>query len=680
MHKKVWILGLAGVSVASVAAVSVGVRPGSMAALMPAAMQSAVLPLQQAMQQQPLPSPPPYAMPADLSGAVAQWNSLRQTDSLPFSSYASFLLIHPGWPGETGLRKTAEKAINIDALAPQDVIGFFTRFPPLSLTGQARYALALKAVGRGDEAREIARKTWIGGSLSPADESRLLTQFSATFTPEDHDRRIDALISGGDITGALRMMPLASAAKRPLFDTRLALRSNASDASLRLAQLGPSFEGDPGLLMDRANQLRNSGQALAARQLLAQRPPLTTRPANPEKWLETMLTIAREAGNDRQWTTAYDIASKVGDVYSPGVDVSDQPYGERDDYTSLAWLAGYTAVNRIGRPADAVRLFELYANAARSQQSRSKGFYWAARAALKAGDQARSEALLNQAATAPDQFYGQLALERLGRPIPAPAMPPPATPEQRAAFERQTLVRVARALGQAGQYGDQTLFVRAIAQQAEDDPQRQLAAEFGRQIGRPDLGVWVAREARAKGANFYSRDTFPEVTLSPIFSRYWTLAHAITRQESSFDRTAVSNAGARGMMQLMPGTARDTAGKLGMPYEFGRLTSDPSYNMLLGTSYFSTLLDQWGGNAALAVASYNAGTGNVRKWVALNGDPRTGSVDIVQWIEEIPFFETRNYVQRVLENAVVYDTLSRERTDGPSSYRLSYYLGKGSPG
>jgi soluble lytic murein transglycosylase len=464
-----------------------------------------------------------------------------------------------------------------------------------------------------------------------------------------------------------------------LFETRLALRTRASDASLRLSQLGSGFDGDSGLLMDRANWLRNTGNALAARQLLAQRPTLTTRPANPEKWLETLLTLAREAGNDRQWSTAYDIASKLEDVYPPGTDISDRPYGERDDYTSLAWLAGYSALTRISRPADAVRMFELYADAARSQQTRSKGAYWAARAAFKAGDKARSDAFLERAAAAPDQFYGQLANERLGRTIPAPtASPAPPSADQRAAFMRRSLVQVARALGQTGQWSDQTQFVRALAQQVETDQDRQLAAELGRQIGRPDLGVWVAREARQKGAAFYARDSFPEVQISPVFARYWALSHAITRQESSFDRSAVSNAGARGMMQLMPGTARETAGKLGMPYDFGRLTGDPSYNMLLGTSYFSTLLEQWGGNTALAVASYNAGAGNVRKWVAQNGDPRMAGVDIVQWIEEIPFFETRNYVQRVLENAVVYDSLRRAETQ--SNYRLSYYLGKTGPG
>jgi soluble lytic murein transglycosylase len=250
----------------------------------------------------------------------------------------------------------------------------------------------------------------------------------------------------------------------------------------------------------------------------------------------------------------------------------------------------------------------------------------------------------------------------------------------RAAFLNRPLVQATRALGLLGRHSDQTLFVRALAQQAESEAERALAADFGRQIGRADLGVWVAREARTKGENFYARAGFPEVRIPPTYAHNWALAHAITRQESSFDRAAVSNAGARGMMQLMPGTARETAGKVGLPYSLANLTEDPAYNVMLGSSYFGTLLDQWGGNAILAIASYNAGAGNVRKWVALNGDPRMPGIDPVRWIEAIPFSETRNYVQRVLENAVVYETINPQNGQSDARKSISNFLGKSSPG
>ena len=674
MQKKVLALSLLGVSAVSVAAVATGVRPMHVAKILPAAVQSTAVPEPQPSMPRPQPAYSP--VPASVAADLARWNSLRQTDSLPFSSYASFLMSHRGWPGETAMRRTAEKA-NSDGGAAFEVIGFFSAFPPLTPAGHARHAFALQSSGRGNEALQAARRAWTGGVVPAADEARILSQFGGQLTSADHDLRMEALLGNGDIQSATRQLPLVSAQRQALYSTRIALQTRSSDAAGRLSALG-SVDGDAGLLMDRANWLRASGQSLAARQLMAQPRRLSRPPANAEKWFETMMTLAKGAANDAQWSTAYGIASQLDDAYPAGTDVSSRSYGERDEYTNLAWLAG-TAAQKLGRHADAARMFDRYGRAAKSSQTRTKGFYWAARSAFNAGQQAQSNSYLEQAAAHPDQFYGQLALERVGRrvtpPSAASAMPSPA---QRSAFEARPLVRATRALGDMGRWSDQSLFVRAIAEQAETESDRVLAAQFGRTIGRQDLGVWVAREARNKGQSFYDPAGFPEVSLPSAYSTHWGLAHGITRQESSFDRAAVSHAGARGLMQLMPGTAREQAGKLGLPYDFGRLTSDPAYNVMLGTSYFERLLNQWGGQAALAVASYNAGAGNVNKWVRANGDPR-GGTDIVTWIEAIPYSETRNYVQRVLENAVVYDAIRAQRGGGRAN-RLSYYLGKSGPG
>jgi soluble lytic murein transglycosylase len=674
MQKKALALSLLGVSAVSFAAVATGVKPVQVARILPAAVQSVVAPVQPAPQPRPAPvySPVSAAVSADLD----RWNALRQTDSLPFSSYASFLMSHRGWPGETAMRRTAEKA-NSEGGAAYEVIGFFTAFPPLTPAGHARMAFALSASGRGDEALAAARRAWTGGVLPPVDEARILGQYGSRVSSADHDERLEALLGNGDTQSAARTLPLASAQRQALYSTRLALQTRAPDAASRLAALGP-VDGDSGLLIDRANWLRSSGQSLAARQLMAQPHRLARPPANAEKWFESMMTLAKGAANDAQWSTAWQIASQLDDSYPAGTDVSARPYGERDKYTNLAWLAG-TAANKLGRFADAARMFDRYGRAARSSQTRTKGFYWAARAAFNAGQKAQSDAWLEQAAASPDQFYGQLALERLDRHVipPSPTFATPSSAE-RSAFAARPLVRAAKALGDLGRWSDQSLFVRAIAEQAETTSDRILAAQLGRTIGRPDLGVWVAREARNKGQTFYDPAGFPEVTLPAAYSNNWALAHGITRQESSFDRAAVSHAGARGLMQLMPGTARETAGKVGLPYDFGRLTSDPAYNVMLGSSYFARLLDEWGGQAALAVASYNAGSGNVRRWVRENGDPR-GGADIVTWIEAIPYSETRNYVQRVLENAVVYEAMRAQRSGGRAN-RLSYFLGKSGPG
>ena len=661
-HRAAMLL-LVGLSVGAVASATMGPVVVRQPASAPVVRQASLLPIAQAGIQAP-------PMSSAIASDVARWNSLRQSDNLPFSSYASFLLSHRGWPGETAMRRTAERR---DDASPADAIRFFTAFPPLTAAGHARYAFALQAGGRRDEALRAARAAWTAGVMPVGDEQRLLGAFGNSFTLADHDARMDALLGNGDTQSAQRALAWSSAAKRPLFETRLALQTRASDAASRLAALGSAHAGDPGLLIDRAAWMRNSGESYGARQLLAQPRRLTSPPANPEKFMETMVTLARGAMNDRQWSVAYQIASQVDDIFPPGTDVSRRSYGERDEYTNLTWIAGQAAM-RIGRQADASRMFERYGRAAQSQQTRAKGFYWAARAAAAANQPQQSNAFLQLAAAGPDQFYGQLALERLGRTTPVPTTDAPVTPAERSAFAARPIAQALRYLGMIGDRDDQTLFVRAIAEQLETDRERAVAADFGRLIGRLDMGVWAAREARAKGSNFYTRAAFPTVQIPPAYTRHWSLAHGIMRQESSFERSAVSSAGARGMMQLMPGTAQQAASRLGVSYGLGRLTEDPSYNVLLGNYHLTQLMDEWGGNAVLVAAAYNAGSGNVRRWVRENGDPRMSGVDVIGWIESIPFSETRNYVQRVVENAVVYDHMNPNRSAGAA--RVSYYLGR----
>jgi len=662
VNKRAALLLLLGVSVGAVASGTMG--PVAVKHPAPATQQASLLPIAQAgIQASPAYSP--------IAGDVARWNSLRQSDNLPFSSYASFLLGHRGWPGETAMRRTAERR---DDASAAEAIRFFTALPPLTPAGHARYAFALLASGRVDQARSEARAAWTGGVLPANDEQRLLGAFGGALTLQDHDARMEALLGNGDTQSAQRSLAWSSAAKRPLYEARLALQTRASDAAAKLAALGTLGAGDSGLLADRANWMRNNSESYGARQLLAQPHRFAVPPANPEKFMETLVTMARGAANDRQWSLVYQIASQVDDVFPAGSDVSRRSYGERDEYTNLTWLAGNAAM-RLGRSADAAAMFERYGRAAQSQQTRAKGFYWAARAYAAAGQAMQSNAMLELAAS-PDQFYGQLALERLGRmPVP-PAAPLPVDPAERSAFASRSLVQAARYLGMVGDRSNQTLFIRAIAEQLQNERDRLVAADFGRQIGRLDMGVWAAREARSNGASFYSRAAFPDIQIPQAYRTHWALAHGIMRQESSFERSAVSSAGARGLMQLMPGTAQQAASRLGVPYAVGRLTDDPSYNVLLGNHHLSRLMDEWGGNAVLVAAAYNAGSGNVRRWLAANGDPRSRGVDVVQWIESIPFSETRNYVQRVVENAVVYDLIDPSRPAGPPRNRISYYLGQ----
>lgn len=620
----------------------------------------------------------PAPSDASIASAIAQWTAVKQTDALPFDSYASFLMAHPGWPSEAANRHAAEKAAATGD--PARVAAYFRRFPPLSATGAVNQARALQAVGSSTEANAAARRAWRMGALAPADELFVLS-LPGALSPADHDARMDMLLWSGQTSTAARQIAYVSPALRDVLAARLALRNNAPEAA-QIATLGEtSYANDPGFIADRATWLRNAGAGPTARTWLARPRALTFRPGNVEKWYEVLLANARGAAADGQWQVAYDIARQVDDAYPAGTDVSLKPYGERDDYTSLAWLAGQTALKRIGRPADAMTLFDRYGRGSLAPQTRAKGFYWAGRAAEAAGLQAEAAAFFARAAGYRDQFYGQLAAERTGRALVAPPaiVPPLIAPEVRTAFDRRETVRAVRFLGNIGQRQDQTAFVRQIAMDAKTDTDHLLADQLSRDIGRPDLAVMVGRSAMQNGLTDYSATGFPTVPVPAGYEDRWTIIHAIARQESQFDRTAVSSAGARGLLQLMPGTAREQSGKMGLAYDVSALTADPNLSIMLGSSYFQRVYDRFG-SFPLAIAGYNAGGGNVNKWLAANGDPRTGAVDMVDWIEAIPFSETRNYVQRVLENAVVYDLMNPARAKSTGAARLSWYLGKSRPG
>lgn len=622
------------------------------------------------------------AAASSLQYTIAEWKRLQQSDRYPFSDYANFMLAHPGWPGETSRRAAAETSLTSGGQAPALVTRYFDRFPPLTAAGRVRFAEALGLSGRRREAEEQARRAWRAGALRTTDEAALMGSFAGAIQAADHDARMDALLWQDARTSAARQLGLTSPRNRALFDARLALQGNAPDASAKAAAVEAFGNRDPGFIADRARWYRNNGASGSARALLARPRSLATLPGNVEQWYEVLLTNARAAEADGQYGLAYAIASQVDDALPPGADVSDMGLGIRDDYTSLVWLAGTVALQKLRRPADAIAMFDRYSRGSRTPTTQSKGLYWAGRAAEAGGQQPTAQDYYRRAAAFSDLYYGQLAAERTGRALEAPPAVDTrsATPAARSAFYNREVVRVAQMLGTMGQRQEQGLFLRQIAADAKTAEDHVLATELSRMIGRPDLGVMIGRSALLNGLSDYSAAGYPSVPVPPGEERHYTMIHAIARQESQFDRAAVSRAGARGLMQLMPGTARETAGKLGLGYDMAALTTDTGYNIRLGSSYIQRMLSYYGGSYPLAVAAYNAGPGNVNKWIRANGDPRMPGVDMLDWIEAIPIFETKNYVQRVLENAVVYDLLHPQRARSRGPAHLSWYLGKNRPG
>jgi soluble lytic murein transglycosylase len=610
--------------------------------------------------------------------ALNDWRRLRQSSGYSFADYARFLIANGNWPDEAKMRRWAEKAMRPGENAAT-VIAFFATDKPTSGNGWARLADAYSASGRVTEALDAARAAWASSDLGATDEQNIWSRYGTRFTPADHDRRVDALLFDKDADDAARFYAFTNPQRRAAFAARIAMQRKAADADSLYQNASGQVTIDAGLMMDRARYLRAKGYEDAARQLAARDHDFVYPAADPERFYEMLLLLAEGAAGDHQWNTAFNITRHLRDALPAGSDISLQPLGVRDNYTSLAWLGGSIALDRLNRPQSAVALYDAYSRGGRSLQVATKGNYWAGRAALAAGRFDSANAYFQRAAAYPELFYGQLALERLGRSVTAPPAAMPqfvTTAAQRSAFNANRLVQALRVLAQQNRPSEEALFVRALAESLNNDAERNLAVELGDQLRRQDLAVWVSRMARVKGSMFYVRQAYPTLPAS-VSSSLWSMAHGISRQESSFDPYALSHAGARGMMQLMPGTAREQAGKLGIGYDSARLVTDPSYNVRLGSAYFQRMLNIWDGNVPLAVASYNAGSGNAGKWVRRYGDPR-GRVDVLKWIEAIPFVETRAYVQRVIENSVVYDSMRPQQQQ--TAFHVSRYLGKSRPG
>ena len=615
----------------------------------------------------------------NIPAAIQRWKTLSASNNYSFGEYASFLIMYPDWPESDAMRKNAEQAINLNAYSPSQAVAYFDRLPPLTNGGRAKYALALDTTGDKVRAEQVAREAWRGGALTDDDEARLQRMVGARLSATDHDARTDRLLWAGATRAAERHIAFTSPARRPAFMATLATKLNSPDASMRVQEAGSTVRGEASFLAAQADQFRTSGNSYAARELLANRSNLVAPAPVLKDWYKLLLSHAQAAANDGQYDVAYRIASRVDDAAPAGLIMVDQDLTTRDHYTSLTWMAGTLALERLGRPGDAVAMFNRYAAAAKSPQTRSKGLHWAGKAAAKSGDRISANRYYNEAAVYYDSFFGQLSLEQLRRPLPP--VPGVAITAPVVADSNAPPVYLAASLAaKYGSWKDQSNFLRTISKNAKTPADFVGAIGLAKKINRPDLAVMAGRNARYFGYADLVGIGYPTVNIPASQSHNWTLAHAIMRQESQFDKAAVSHAGARGLMQLMPGTARETSGKISMAYRPDALTVDTDYNIQLGSTYIQRMLDYYGGSYPLAIAAYNGGPGNVNKWLKAYGDPRTGQIGIMEWIEKIPLSETRDYVYRVLENAVMYDHLHPEKARVRSATPLSTYLGKQTPG
>jgi soluble lytic murein transglycosylase len=559
-----------------------------------------------------------------------------------FTELDRFLANNPDWPQLGMLRREAERQMP-SGRPPQDVVAWFSRQPPLTGAGAHRLAEALFALGRTAEARSLVRTAWIELPFSATEERSFAAAFPADLHPADHVQRLDRLIWQRDEAAARRMFVRVDAGTRALAEARLAVQDLHRSADTAIKRVPRILQEDPGLLYERARWRRRKEQYESVVELL-DRPPFIT-PFLEQVWLERD-DAARRALDRGEARTAYRLAKNHGLSSGPA-------------FAEGEFLAGWISLRRLNDAPGAFDHFKRLYAGVNSPISLARGAYWAGRAAEAMGDVPEARGWYMDAAQYLTTFYGQLAAEQIGI-VAAPSLSssPAIGDEDRRAYRNKELAVIARQLAQIGEDERVRPFLVRLAGNGGSATNHLLVAELAVEIGRPDLALATAKNAR--GAVELVEHLFPLRELTGAAGPEQALVLAIIRQESAFDTGAVSPAGARGLMQIMPATARTMAARSGIAFSRDRLLDDPDYNLRLGSAYLHSLVQDYGGSYLLSLAAYNAGPTRVRDWLAANGDPRDQAVDAVDWVELIPLSETRNYVQRVLETLAVY----RHRLDG----------------
>ncbi|MFO1107481.1 MAG: lytic transglycosylase domain-containing protein [Amaricoccus sp.] len=573
-----------------------------------------------------------------VAAEIVTWLRLRDgTGDWP--DYTAFLARNPDWPAAASLRRQAETRMP-KGLPPAEVIGFFAASPPQTGTGALRLAQAQAAVGHEAAAQQAIARAWTELSLTGAEAEAIQRDWPDVAARLDR-RRLDMLLWRGLTSEAEAMLPSVDADTAALAKARIAVRRDADGTTAMIAALPPRLQQDPGLVYERYLYRLRQGHWEDAEAWMLRASSSAETLGRPEIWMEKRADLAREALSRGDVETAYGLAAKG--------------YGTAGSDTADAeWLAGFIALTRMDDPRRAADHFRRFRSLVFTPISLGRAGYWLGLAEERAGHADAAEAAFREAATQQTSFYGQLAAERAGQELDARLVGDAPVPDWRTeGFMARPVVQAGTLLLRAGEDGRASLFFRQAAS-GQPASARAALAQMAIDLGAPQIGIRIAKDAAGEGL-VLPRQYYP---LNEIAGQRWPvpteLALAIARQESELDPTAASDAGAKGLMQLMPATARSVALEEGIPFDPDRLGRDPLYNARLGTGYLERMLERYGGSALLAAAAYNAGPNRADAWLASLGDPRKDGADPAVWIESIPFKETRNYVMRVLEGIQVY--------------------------
>jgi len=581
---------------------------------------------------------------------LIQWRYLLDKNSgATFPEISGFILNNPDWPSRDTLYARAEKAITPNT-APQSVVAFFGSRDPVTGLGKVRLGEALIATGNATRGKALIQQGWIEGSFDPGDEADIIARHGDIFTPDIDAQRVNRLLLRNEVTAARRELSRLSSDQQQIAQVRLQLKTDPAEGLRAADNLAAS--SDPGLLFDKVRAFRRQNDLDEAADLVQRGPSRALAAMAPSAWWAECAVASRNSLQVKNYRAAYTFAASCG--LSPD---------NSTEYSEAQFLAGWIALRYLNQPSTALTHFHALAKAVGRPISKARAYYWIGRAWEASGDTANAATAYHTASLIPETFYGQLALAKIDS---TPHISLAETPAETAssAYEGDKLSSAIRVLADLGQLSLLRLFtVQDATIYPEAGHVKALCADLVR-MGFRDIAVRVAKQASYNGVYFWNY-LYPTVTVPAYrgngIAPDQFYVHGIIRQETEFDPSAVSGPGARGLMQVMPSSGRIAASQAGLDFRPNDLTTDTTYNMQLGMTELGNRISDFGGSLVLAAAAYNAGPGNVNKWLDTYGDPRSPTTDPIDWIESIPFSETRNYVQRVLDNMEVY----RVRLGGP---------------
>ena len=570
---------------------------------------------------------------------ILQWARLRASKG-SFGEAQDFLARRPDWPGLDLLRERSEKTIPEDASAAA-VLDFFLRVKPETGAGSLPFARALWDTGAKQEAMAEAIRGWTSLSLDPEEEAQFMVDWPKTLAAY-HWARMDMLLWRGLTGEAERQMARVDDAHKALATARIGLRDNKPGVDGLIARVPAALAEDPGLAFERLLWRAQKGRNDGAIELMLQRSGSAEALGDPARWAGWRIDLARWAMREGKAKVAYALAAS-------------HRLEAGDDRNELEWLAGYVALKQLGDAGTALTHFRAFAGGVETPISLSRAGYWEGRALEALGQTEEARAAYLRAGQHQTAFYGLLAAEKAGLAMDAALVGPQTFPGyEQAAFWSTSGMQAARLSLAAGELYYARRFVAQLMESLDATQTGQLM-QWAEDAGAPYLQLSLAKYAISFHGTVYNRPYFP----TPDIGRGnrtvpRALELAIARRESEFNPGVTSGAGAKGLMQLMPGTAKDMAKRVGVEYRAAALHDGFAYNTRLGSEYLAYLIEEFGQNPVLIAVGYNAGPGRARQWIKSLGDPRDPGVDIVDWIEAIPFDETQTYVMRVTESLPNY--------------------------